>query len=97
MKTWCVRQDLAATGTPSRLHNASVPVAPRVALHSLEGTLAGRLLSQLPPGTRMGPQEGGQAGPEAVRDLDSIAASAYTLPATKVLLPPLLHQDSPYT
>jgi hypothetical protein len=78
------RQDMAKAGTPSRLQANSLPVAPRVALHSLEGTLAGNLLAALPPGTRMSPDEDMSAVSEAVRELDSTAAVDFTLAASEV-------------
>ncbi|KAK9915248.1 hypothetical protein WJX75_006713 [Coccomyxa subellipsoidea] len=78
-----LKQDMAKAGTPSRLQANSLPVAPRVALHSLEGTLAGNLLAALPPGTRMSPDEDMSAVSEAVRELDSTAAVDFTLAASE--------------
>ncbi len=77
-------QDMA-NGTPSRLQNTSVATAPRVALHSLEEPLAGKLLASVPAGTCMGPQQAMDAVSEAVSELDSVAASDFTVPALQVL------------
>lgn len=76
-------QDMA-NGTPSRLQNTSVAAAPRVALHSLEETLAGKLLASVPAGTCMGPKDAMNAVSEAVSELDSVAASDFVVPASQV-------------
>ncbi|EIE22396.1 hypothetical protein COCSUDRAFT_56086 [Coccomyxa subellipsoidea C-169] len=81
MRKLALKQDMAKAGTPSRLQAASVPVAPRVPLHSLEGTLAGKLLASLPVGTSMCPQEDASAVSEAVLELDSTTATDLTLTA----------------
>ncbi len=83
---------MAKAGTPSRLQAASVPVAPRVPLHSLAGTLAGKLLASLPAGTSMCPQEDASAVSEAVLELDSTTATDLTLTASEVLFTPPLNR-----
>ncbi|BDA43385.1 probable breast cancer type 2 susceptibility protein homolog at C-terminar half [Coccomyxa sp. Obi] len=82
MRRIALKQDMA-NGTPSRLQNTSMATATRVALHSLEETLAGRLLASVPAGTCMGPQQAMDTVSMAVSELDSVAASDFTVPASQ--------------